>query len=45
MRDTWNRPGYDRLGELPGLTRLLDRAYTLAVEGDGYRIYAKRPGS
>jgi len=22
--------------------RLLEREYTLAVEGDGYRIYAKR---
>jgi hypothetical protein len=43
MKATWNRPGYDRLRALPGLARLLDRAYTLAVEGDGYRIYAKRP--
>jgi hypothetical protein len=42
MRDTWNRPGYGRLEEIPGLTPLLDRAYTLAVGGDGYRIYAKR---
>jgi len=42
LRDAWNRQGYDRLGELPGLTPLLDHAYTLAVEGDGYRIYAKR---
>jgi len=45
MRDTWNRPGYDRVREIPGLTTLLDRAYALAVEGDGYRIYAKRAGS
>jgi 4-amino-4-deoxy-L-arabinose transferase-like glycosyltransferase len=45
MRDTWNRPGYDRLQEIPGLTPLLDRAYTLAAEGDGYRIYAKRSRS
>jgi hypothetical protein len=45
LRDTWNRKGYDRLGELPGLTRVLERAYTLAVEGDGYRIYARRPDS
>jgi hypothetical protein len=42
MRDTWNRPGYDRLEQIPGLVPLLDRDYTLAVEGDGYRIYAKR---
>ena len=45
MRDTWNRAGYERIQEIPGLTSLLDRAYTLAVEGDGYRIYAKRADS
>ncbi len=45
MRDTWSRRGYDRLRELRGLTPLLDQAYTLAVEGDGYRIYAKRARS
>jgi hypothetical protein len=45
LRDTWNRKGYERLAEFPGVTRLLDRAYTLAVEGDGYRIYAKRADS
>ena len=45
MRDTWNRRGYDRLREIPGLTSLLERAYRLASEGDGYRIYAKRAGS
>jgi hypothetical protein len=27
------------------LTRVLERAYTLAVEGDGYRIYARRADS
>ncbi|HXJ82211.1 MAG TPA: glycosyltransferase family 39 protein [Candidatus Methylomirabilis sp.] len=42
MRDTWNQPGYERLQTMPRLTQVLDRAYTLAVEGDGYRIYAKR---
>jgi 4-amino-4-deoxy-L-arabinose transferase-like glycosyltransferase len=45
MRDTWNRPGYDRVREIPGLTPLLERAYRLALEGDGYRIYAKRDHS
>jgi len=42
MRDTWNRRGYERLQTVPGLPQVLDHAYTLAVEGDGYRIYAKR---
>jgi len=42
MRDTWNRPGYGRLVDVPGLMPLLQRDYTLAVEGNGYRIYAKR---
>jgi len=45
MLDSWNRPGYDRLREVPGLEALLDHAYVLAVEGDGYRIYEKRPRS
>jgi len=45
FRDTWNHGGYERLGDWPELERLLDRAYTIAVEGDGYRIYAKRADS
>jgi hypothetical protein len=45
LRDTWHRPGYDRLREVPGLMPLLDRAYALAVTGDDYRIYAKRADS
>jgi hypothetical protein len=45
FRDTWNRPGYDRLEDWPELARLLDRSHVLAVEGDGYRIYAKRADS
>jgi dolichyl-phosphate-mannose-protein mannosyltransferase len=42
FRDTWRRPGYERLDEFPAVAALLDRDYTLAVEGDGYRIYAQR---
>lgn len=42
FEDTWRRPGYDRLEEFPAVTRLLARDYTLAVNGDGYRIYARR---
>ncbi len=42
FRDTWRRQGYERLKEFSAVDRLLEREYTLAVEGDGYRIYAKR---
>ena len=45
FEDTWRRPGYDRLHEFPAVTKLLTRDYTLAVEGDGYRIYARRARS
>ena len=45
LRDTWNRPGYERLADWPEVARLLARSYTLAVEGDGYRIYVKRADS
>ncbi len=45
FRDTWNRPGYDRLADFPEVQRLLDGSYRLAVEGDGYRIYAKQSRS
>jgi len=45
FRDTWRRPGYERLDGFPTVARLLARDYTLAVEGDGYRIYAKRARS
>jgi hypothetical protein len=42
FEDTWRRPGYDRLDEFPAVTRVLTRDYHLAVDGDGYRIYARR---
>jgi hypothetical protein len=42
FKNTWRRPGYDRLDELPAVTELLSRDYRLAVDGDGYRIYARR---
>jgi hypothetical protein len=42
FRDTWGRPGYDRLDGFRAVAGLLERDYTLAVEGDGYRIYARR---
>jgi hypothetical protein len=45
FRDTWNHEGYGRLREWPALEGFLDRSYVLAVDGDGYRIYAKRPDS
>ncbi len=45
FKDTWRRPGYERLDGFPAVAGLLERDYTLAVEGDGYRIYAKRARS
>jgi hypothetical protein len=45
FRDTWRRQGYERLKEFPAVDRLLESEYKLAVEGDGYRIYAKRSRS
>jgi hypothetical protein len=45
FRDTWRRQGYERLKEFAVVDRLLESEYRLAVEGDGYRIYAKRAGS
>ena len=42
FRDTWNRAGYDRLQEFPAVSRLLERVYEIAVDGDGYRIYVRR---
>ncbi len=42
LEDDWIRPGYGRLDEFPEVARWLARGYTLAVDGDGYRIYAKR---
>jgi hypothetical protein len=42
FEDTWRRPGYDRLDEFPAVTTVLARDYPLAVDGDGYRIYARR---
>jgi Dolichyl-phosphate-mannose-protein mannosyltransferase len=42
FQHTWRRHGYDRLDELPAVADLLARDYRLAVEADGYRIYARR---
>src|SRR5262245_60380990 len=45
LRDTWNRPGYERLADWPAVAGLLARSYMLAVEEDGYRIYVQRAHS
>jgi len=45
LRDTWNRAGYERLADWPALAGLLARSYSLAVDGDGYRIYVQRAHS
>jgi hypothetical protein len=45
LRDDWIRPGYERLAAFPELAAWIERGYHLAAEGDGYRIYAQRPGA
>lgn len=45
LRDSWLERGYDRLDRFPELRELLARDYALAVQGDDYRIYAKRSDS
>jgi hypothetical protein len=45
LEDSWRRPGYGRLDDFPAVRALLARDYTLAVEGYGYRIYARRARS
>jgi len=45
LRDSWLERGYDRLDRFPELRDLLARSYALAVQGDDYRIYAKRSDS
>ncbi|HKC06452.1 MAG TPA: hypothetical protein VKJ67_06300 [Methylomirabilota bacterium] len=45
LEDSWPVPGYGRLDAFPALRRTLDESYTRAVEGAGYRIYAKRSDS
>jgi hypothetical protein len=45
LEDDWIRPGYARLDGFPEMARWLADGYTLAAEGDGYRIYAKRRGA
>jgi hypothetical protein len=45
LEDSWPVPGYGRLDAFPALRRTLAESYTMAVEGAGYRIYAKRSDS
>ena len=45
LEDSWPVPGYGRLDAFPALRRTLDESYTVAVEGTGYRIHAKRSDS
>jgi hypothetical protein len=40
----WPAGGYERLGGFPDLRDWLAGHYALAVEGDGYRVYRRRPG-
>jgi hypothetical protein len=45
MEESWPGLGYERLETFPELRELLEGSFTLAVTGDGYRIYAKRSDS
>jgi hypothetical protein len=45
LEESWPELGYARLAAFPELARTLDRSFTLAVTGAGYRIYAKRSDS
>ncbi len=42
LEESWPETGYARLRRFPRVENLLERDYVLAVDGDGYRIYAKR---
>jgi hypothetical protein len=42
MEDGWPVVGYQRLHDFPALEDVLARDYVLVVEGDGYRIHARR---
>jgi hypothetical protein len=45
LEESWPELGYARLAAFPELAQTLDRSFTLAVTGAGYRIYAKRRDS
>jgi hypothetical protein len=42
FQDDWLRHDYERLAEWPEMEALVREGYRLAVEGDGYRVYAER---
>ncbi|MGH7384691.1 MAG: glycosyltransferase family 39 protein [Candidatus Rokuibacteriota bacterium] len=42
LEESWPVPGYGRLDTFPALRRRLEQSYLPAVDGAGYRIYAKR---
>jgi hypothetical protein len=45
LEESWPELGYARLAAFPELAQALEHSFTLAVSGDGYRIYAKRSDS
>jgi hypothetical protein len=45
LEESWPGLGYDRLATFPELVELLERSFTLAVTGPGYRIHAQRRDS
>jgi hypothetical protein len=45
LEESWPEIGYDRLAAFPELAQVLERSFTLAVVGPGYRIHAQRRDS
>jgi hypothetical protein len=45
LEESWPGLGYERLAGFPDLARTLETSFTLAITGQGYRIYAKRSDS
>jgi hypothetical protein len=45
LEESWPEIGYDRLAAFPELAQVLERSFTLAVTGPGYRIHAQRRDS
>jgi hypothetical protein len=45
LEESWPELGYGRVATFPELAQLLERSFTLAATGPGYRIHAQRSDS